>query len=471
MRILTFKNGFNNLCNSYISCISSKNDQFDSFNNINKQYLVIKNIESNQICPLPNQIGLNQSILNEIYENSLYINELYIGIVKETIKIELESNNNPSLESIVKIKNKLKDIRQNGNNNGLEINIKKLNDNDFNDMIKCLVWVRDELLIIWNNIVRYKEIYYDYYDIKLLQEILESSFDLVIIDIYDDMEKLRIMEEIKDFIDKLIESVDISQKGIALYYKFKHREFISNICFRQNNILCEINSLQDTYLVWLELLELNFYGSGNGIVDRFKEGSNILIKLGYKLVIYSNEDSHLFKGLLYIKLSINLIYADWSQNNKSQADVTDLNNLDNMNYYPYILDKLIPYSSIVSLMEKWIVATDCILSFYESNNIELIQNDIRIYDFVLYFYDHINKALFEIKILNQRNEDINYNKIIDINIPEIFHVRIKSLEESINNLKIKIILKNNDNRKSINDRSKSIKSPTKKWRKKKINSY
>lgn len=465
MRILTFKSGFNNLCNSYNSCLSSNNDQFDSLNNISNNYLVIKNFESqtkssNQICQVPNQIGLNQKFLKKIFENSLYINELYIGNLKETIKIELETYDNPSLELIVRIKNKLKDIRQSGNNNN-EINIYS---NEFN---KCLVWVRDELLKLWNNKINDELLYYNDYDIKLLQEILESTFDLVIIDIFNDNEKLIVMKEIDGFIDTLIKSVNISQKGITLYYKFKQREFISNISFRQNNLQHEINALQDAYLIWLELLKLNFYGSGNGIVDRFKEGSDVLIKLGYKLVIYSTGDTSIFKGLLYLKLSLNLIYADWSENiNSSESGDIDLNNLEYLNYYPYILDKLAPYSAIISLIEKWIAASDCIIKFYQSYNIELIQNDVNIYDFVLNFYVHINKAMYEIKMLNQRNEDINYNKIIDINIPEIFHQRLKSLEDSVNNLKINLLIKKISIQKSIND-SKSVKLPIKKWRRKK----
>jgi hypothetical protein len=220
----------------------------------------------------------------------------------------------------------------------------------------------------------------------ILQYLLDASFDLLVYN-SDHIENYSILKFIAPFVDLFINSVPLEAKHITLYYKVKHREFSSNNCRDLDNQTCQLQYLFESYYIWKELDQLEWYGAGNGISNPYKEYSDITATLAAMLCVNNRAE----EGLLYAQESIRLVKKLWIDDiNEIDINVSDI--------------------TILSLINKYIIAGEC------AKRCSVTQSFVNLYS---------NKAFNLLSKLINSSSDLTLKELNNFN-------------NSLNNLKIPI---------------------------------
>lgn len=109
------------------------------------------------------------------------------------------------------------------------------------------------------------------------QLVLEAMFSYAMRLAVTDPEKtLEVLKECEQTVDFLMTHVAKVHYGPALYYKFKHREFPAPIYENLNRPQEALEAYEQAMAVWWEMHRYKSYGSGNGAIDPYFEGSRVL---------------------------------------------------------------------------------------------------------------------------------------------------------------------------------------------------
>jgi hypothetical protein len=84
---------------------------------------------------------------------------------------------------------------------------------------------------------------------------------------------------LRDLVDLLETDTDHSLMGPVLYYHFKLHEFRANHLELTAALDVATEAMERTFAVWTEMAAYGWYGSGNGVVNRYREG----VKIGARL--------------------------------------------------------------------------------------------------------------------------------------------------------------------------------------------
>ena len=95
----------------------------------------------------------------------------------------------------------------------------------------------------------------------------------------DTEEALRVLKEAEPMIEFLLANVGSNSYGPSLYYKFKHREFPCLIYEYMGRPKRALAAYKEAMEVWWEMHKYKSYGSGNGVMDPYFEGSIVLERI------------------------------------------------------------------------------------------------------------------------------------------------------------------------------------------------
>ena len=130
--------------------------------------------------------------------------------------------------------------------------------------------------------------------VDVLQWTLETAFELAIS--LGAEELLFIMDSIESTIECLLKKVSRSDKGKALYYNFKQKEFKANALHLLGRFESQLELLLQAKEVWLEMTKLNWYGSGAGIINPNAEGAEVQHNIAVLLCMQHRYDEGLQAG-------------------------------------------------------------------------------------------------------------------------------------------------------------------------------
>jgi hypothetical protein len=112
--------------------------------------------------------------------------------------------------------------------------------------------------------------------IESIQLTLDALFNLVMRVGQESAESYALLLQASPLIDTLIGSVTAKDRGPALYYKFKQRQFLGIYQDEQGDRIAALQRYKEAINVWWEMHQLKSYGSGNGANDPYAEGCGIL---------------------------------------------------------------------------------------------------------------------------------------------------------------------------------------------------
>eukprot|EP01034_Spumella_vulgaris_P021377 gene21377-27407_t len=141
-----------------------------------------------------------------------------------------------------------------------------------------------------------------YQTAALLQSVLEAGFELLtslggsvssdndnnltlLSTLLDQMEPLCV--KLKDIVTtnnvqiEASETRSSSQIGSVLYYQFKLHEFRANSLSATASLDVTLQALERALSVWHEMVSYGWYGSGNGVANRHREGAQISARIAW----------------------------------------------------------------------------------------------------------------------------------------------------------------------------------------------
>ncbi len=155
--------------------------------------------------------------------------------------------------------------------------------------------------------------------VDVLQWTLETAFELAISVGPDEL--VVIMDSVESTIRCLLKKVGSKERGKALYYSFKQKEFKANALHLLGHFDTQLQLLLEAKEVWLEMSKLNWFGSGSGIINPNVEGAEVLHNIAVILCMQHRYDEGLAAG----KQAINLYTSRWNDmtvcNNEKQCGI------------------------------------------------------------------------------------------------------------------------------------------------------
>ena len=136
--------------------------------------------------------------------------------------------------------------------------------------------------------------------VDVLQWTLETAFELAIS--LGAEELLFIMDSVGPTIEYLLKKVSTNDKGNALYYSFKQKEFMANALHLLGRFEPQLELLLQAKEVWLEMTKLNWYGSGAGIINPYAEGAEVQHNIAVLLCMQHRYEEGLQAGHQAISL-------------------------------------------------------------------------------------------------------------------------------------------------------------------------
>jgi tetratricopeptide (TPR) repeat protein len=112
--------------------------------------------------------------------------------------------------------------------------------------------------------------------IESIQLTLDALFNLVMRLGQDNIDSYHLLLQASPLIDDLINKAKTEDRGPALYYKFKQRQFLGIYQDEQGDRTAALGRYKEAIKVWWEMHRLKSYGSGNGANDPYAEGCGIL---------------------------------------------------------------------------------------------------------------------------------------------------------------------------------------------------
>jgi len=105
-----------------------------------------------------------------------------------------------------------------------------------------------------------------------------------------------------------LKKVGSKERGKALYYSFKQKEFKANALHLLGRFDTQLQLLLEAKEVWLEMTKLNWFGSGSGIINPNVEGAEVLHNIAVLLCMQHRYDEGLAAG----NQAINLYTSRWN---------------------------------------------------------------------------------------------------------------------------------------------------------------
>jgi tetratricopeptide (TPR) repeat protein len=142
-----------------------------------------------------------------------------------------------------------------------------------------------------------------------IQNALDAGFNIAI-RMEDPNEKLIFLLKMGRNIDLLLDFVRSSPSyGPALYYAYKHLDFIAGTYRTLNNFTESVKFFKHSLRVWEEMDSLGSYGSGNGVMDPYVEGCSTLFTIAELICIFNTGDYA--EGIAALQRSINFYEYIW----------------------------------------------------------------------------------------------------------------------------------------------------------------
>ena len=144
--------------------------------------------------------------------------------------------------------------------------------------------------------------------IHQIQIFIDSAYELMI-RYFNGEKRLYVLNIIEPYLLWFISIMKGSTAyGPSLYYLYKHYEFEATSYGLINNLNQQLLSYEKAINVWEEMKELGTFGSGNGVLDPYREGSDLMFDYGTLLCYLGKHES----GINFLTRSIKLVHETWS---------------------------------------------------------------------------------------------------------------------------------------------------------------
>jgi hypothetical protein len=254
MRQLSFKEAFTQICrhvNTHEAAISVDSDSSSVPTGVS-------------LKQLPRQLGVDRQFLINLYT------DLPRGAVVKQILGEMRgrTGKNISFAEIKKLSRSLTDVLQMG---FLKEGEDSAGFSMADSILEGLAWTYTTLRDVTSHMESAEA------KLEGAQLVLEAMFSYAMrLAVTDPAATLQVLKECEPTLDFLLGSVATVHYGPALYYKFKHREFPAPIYESLERPQEALEAYEEAMAVWWEMHEHKSYGSGNGAVDPYFEGSRVL---------------------------------------------------------------------------------------------------------------------------------------------------------------------------------------------------
>ena len=150
--------------------------------------------------------------------------------------------------------------------------------------------------------------------LDLVQCAVESAYELLLV-CPDSTRRRAVLAEVEPLLGHMIR-LTTATRGytIAIYYKYKYHEYMAAASPDRS---LRVQSLRDAVAVWEEMKAMGSFGSGNGVLDPYREGASVLAELGALLCSQGDMSA----GYGHILNALHLVDEIWGATTPQEVPV------------------------------------------------------------------------------------------------------------------------------------------------------